>query len=74
MGVQDRDWYWEAKKEKELEEERKKRRLENILPRLSRPAVKVVQSEWHWSLQVLLFALICFCVYGFFRILKSLVV
>lgn len=73
MGLQDREWYWEAKREKELEAQgRAKRGLENILRGLSRSSAKVGKSQWHWSLQVLLFALICFCVYGFFRILKTL--
>lgn len=63
MGLQDRDWYWEAKKEKELEEERAKRILN--LPTL--PKIKKQKREVHWLLKLLAQLFVVLLVWAFLK-------
>lgn len=81
MGIQDRDWYKEVLRERERAENAKSFRWgprKNGKHQLffrgadtedyGVPSQR--QSEWHWSLQVLLLLALCLGIFVFFKVLK----
>lgn len=82
MGIQDRDWHKDVLREREEAENRKgfrwgskKNGKHQLFFRGPEPDTYTPpsqrQSDWHWSLQVLLFIALCLLVFGFFKILKT---
>lgn len=74
MGMQDRDYYkeWWAKREGYVEKARFRlpaRGMSGVnLP--GKPLPSKRNSDWHWSLQLLLMFVICAAVFAFFKLLK----
>lgn len=57
MGIQDRDWYWKDRAEKENANRKTERRLQDpdeLIRRVNRSSgPKLWGADWHWSIQLL---------------------